>query len=301
MNRNYYLAAVLLGILLLVLPVSAVVVNLSQSYECFSVSFVKWENFDSPLDVVADNSVLMWVNFNNLPTNDELTFTLTFNDLSQVEGSIVTRDTSLISGETVLSLGSMSNTTTYSHLPLVGVAPRYNLGYGIDSTGLHYLVLLEESRTGASPKDGRYFLIDTDLDVNVPISPPANNPIIRFEKLSGTANMDGYVLENSVLQNGCPALDKSWLDMLLGAMGAGVGIFLFVGSFLVDNIQYVPLAMILGEGLLLLYCLDKKKDIIEGLGLFLDKNLYIADIVQRILLYSLTAFWTVWDALVKWL
>ena len=301
MRKYLFVAAVLFGILLLVLPSSATVVNLSQSYECFSANFIKWENFDSPLEVATDNSVLMWVNFHNLPTNDEIAFTLTFNDLSTVEGAIVTRDTSPISSETVLSLGSMSNTTSWTHLPLVGVAPRYNLGYGIDPSGYHYLVLLEESRTGGSPKDGRFFSVDTDKDVNVVVNPPSTNPIIRFEKKAGVANMDGYVLDNSILQAGCPAKDSGWLDKLLTAGGAGVGIFLFVVTFLADNIVYLPLGMLLGEGLLFLWCLDKKKDVLEGLGLFLDKNLYLADIVQRILSYGIQAFWAIWDAVVKWL
>jgi hypothetical protein len=325
---SFCLAAILLGILLLVLPVSAATVDLSQSYKCFSANFVKWENFDSPLDVVVDKSVLMWVNFHNLPTNNPLVFKLTFNDQTQVMGSIITQDTSAISSTTILSLGSTSNTSSWSHLPYVGVAPRYNLGYGIDANGLHYLVLLDESRTGSSPKDGRHFTIDTNLDANMPISPPAMNPIIRFEKVSsslpsgggfggggaggrsgddppsldppGVANMDGYVLDYSSLQNGCPAADSSWLDRLLGAVTAGLGIFMFVGSFLVDNIAYLPLVMFLGIILLFWWCVQKK-GVIGGGGMFIEKCLYLADIVQRILSYSIDAFYKIWDALVKWL
>jgi len=58
---------------------------------------------------------------------------------------------------------------------------------------------------------------------------------------------------------------------------------------------------LLGEALLFLNCIDKKKDIVSGIGLFVEKNLYFADIVQRILSYVIDALYQAWDAFVKWI
>jgi hypothetical protein len=297
---NWILVAVLIGILLLSVPASAAVVNLSQPYKN-SGTFVKYEQFTSPLETATEDSAILWVEFFSVPTNCDITFTLTHNDLQQVTGSLVSKDTSLISSTITASLGGVENTTTYTHLPLVGVAPRYVLTYGVDPAGLHYLVLLPTSRTGPSPWDGRSILIDTSLDANLVVNPPLINPIIKFEKTSSSGIiMNGYTATMSYLENG-PEKTSDYPGMFLGALTAGIGIFLFVGSFLIEYIEYLPLGMLLGEALLFLYCIDRKSDIVEGLGLFLDKNLYLADIVQRILSYAVQVFYWAWDAMFKWL
>lgn len=305
MTKKFFLPAlVLIAALVLACPAAAETINLSQAYSADDATFQyhKWEMIQLPFSTTAEDSAIMWIRFYSMPTSGSLVFEVTHNDLTSEVGSIIRRDLSLIDAEVETSLGGISQTRTYSKIPFIGVAPAYVLAYGVDSSGYHYLVLLPTDRIGTSMYDGRNIVLDTETDPHVLVNPPAVNPIIHLDKTpeSGGVMMDAYTATITQLIEG-PAKKEDHLGDFLDLVGGLIGIFMFAGVFLITNLAYVPLAMVIGEALLFLYCLNKSGDVLTGGGMFIEKNLYFLEIVQRILEYGIRVLYLVWDALVKWI
>ena len=358
MKKSFYLAAVLFGILLLILPVSSSHVNLTQPYTVSTFAITRTEMGinsgvnpgTNPWNTAGSNSAIVWIEFYEMSTNGVVNFDLIFNDQTTISGSIQAQDDSPISGTVTVDLAGVTKTNTYSHIPLLGAAPPQILSYGVDASGYHYLSLLPANRVGGyspsnsipivNPLNGKPIVdpvpssgydLDTSVDPYVLINPPVINPIIQIGYSSSSLSHFGQsvgfgggyaggrsgdsppslevssvslivynaTMEN--LQNGGKKSGTDWIALFTSSIGGALGILLFSVGFVVSNAQYIPLAMLLGESLLFLHYLEKKQDILVALGLFFEKNLYFADIAQRILSYVIDALFKAWEAFLKWL
>lgn len=306
-----------LGILLVLLlvagPVSAALVNLTPINAVdrenslspglgYTLSHTKWEMAELPFSTVEEDSAIMWIRSHSLPTSGVVVYTLTMNDQTSILGTIQAQDTSLISSRVTTTLGGVTSTADYTRLPYIGVIPEHVITYGVDPAGTHYLVLLPKDRTGSSPYDPKIIQLDTTRDPHMVISAPVNNPIIHLQKSSGSTPhfVDIYTATMTYLQTG-PEESDDYIGQFLGLLGGLGAIFVFCGQFIITYWVYLPLAMVLGEGLLFLHCLKKKPDIVQGLGLFAQINLEFADIFQRVLTYGFRILYWAWDAVMKWL
>jgi len=244
-------------------------------------------------------SVIIWVTIQNIPViygPVNHTFLLTFNDGSHLLGSVKCDPGLLYYSDLTITLGDKSNKTRYFHLPIVGTVSPQVISYGYDeNSGIVYLTLLPSTIAGLTPHEKGELVIDFDTDVILRVDTPTVNPIIRMQSWTDPPISDnklvwGYTVNASELsfsgdRRGILEVATSVWDSGWGLFGMGFSFFL---GFVLPNLFLV---LSVGEGILFIWCLRQKSSIPAAIGVWIDKNLYILEICEKIASY-------LWDFLV---
>jgi len=295
MSQSQRSEVILLGVLLvvgiLIGGVSATLINLSQMYPDEAKNTFTNENvpINGEWDSSVNDSAIMWLTFMNMPTDENMNFQLTFNDMSTLDGSIVSQNTGLYTNDITVTLGSASNTTSYTHIPFIGVTPKYDLAYGEDpASGKVYLVLLTGDRTGASPYAKEMIWADPDVDSMVRAQPPQYSPIIDFIGNSSSPQTEiwGYTLSVDQLnhiQN--DDFDPFGVLIISGEVGEGAVTLITMGlGFLVGEIlPNLAILICVGEGLYFLMCLRNTSSIPAAMGKWIGFQVYLVDLFIRLI------------------
>jgi hypothetical protein len=303
------IAAALLGILLLVCPVSAEITNLTQLYPDMAPEVVTWENAGPDWQPSVNNSAMIWADYYDMVPPVDLSFTLTMNNGEQITGGIESHAATGLFGiplpyqdEITTTLGSISSTAQFNHLPFIGVAPRYALTYGAAPTGEVYLVFLEQGRTGGQPYASNGILVDLAVDPNVQVNPPEINPAIRLETTSTNMfKVWGYSLTPEQLRHSkktyTDIISVMWTtwDVTWGLLGQFIA---FLIGFVMPNLV---LLLGVGEGLLALLMLRKTGNVVSAAGGFIDVNLLLFDKISTFLSRAVTGLYEFIEAVFHWL
>jgi len=306
MKRSLLLILVL-ALICIAMPVSAAVLNLTNPYATDS-ALQQNENVRDGWNTALNNSAIIWLSFFNMPTNVNINFTLISNDGSQIQGYLQSADTLPWQSTLTVSLGGVTNTTVYGHFPFLGITPTYTLTYGVDSQGYNYLVFIPESMTGvptescngaficSSTDATKSFTIDTTLDPNVMVNPATITPVIQFNvQADRDISIWGYWISiaelKKVLSQSPDSNNQNILSTFGTAWSLGSG---GLGFFLTVILPNLPLIIMIGDGLLFVYYVDRK-GLIGGSGEWVEKNMVIFDLLLRFYGYLIMFLWAVVD------
>lgn len=308
MRVSVYLVLGILALGLLSCAAGASVVNLTQPYTWIGGATQIFQSDPQgstsySYNSATDGLAITWVEITDFHLGAPVYITLTFNDGSTLEGVIDAEDNGWFSGKITVQLGDSINTTEYSTIWASGngIGDQI-LTYGVDDSGYCYLTIMPSTRTGGGkgPAAALKILLDTDRDSYGVVNPPSVNPIVKIDVSSTKTfvTLGNGLTPEQVVKSTSASEDTDWLSLLFSAVNMGVVIFTGVIGFVVGwLIPNFGLAILIGEGLCLLWSLRQTDDVVEGLGLFFKRNLWFADILQKIIMYCITAFWSVIDAI----